>query len=125
MRAILVQGDSVRMTWGFDEQKDEERKPLRRDRPTRAIVAATEDPLRVRLGEELDYVRRLLNTLGNELAGDPILIRRHAVALQSLDIVGQILGHIGTVIRSSEPRSAVEEIGMADLKARLKRSGAL
>ena len=77
--------------------------------------------LRIRLGEELDYVRRMLETLGDQLSSDPILIRRHALALQSLDIVGQILSHVGNVVRSSDPHSAVEAISMGDLRARLAR----
>ena len=118
----MIQGDSVRMTWGLDEPANEERKPLRREPPPRALPEPpTDDPLRLRLGEELDYVRRMLDALGDQLSNDPILIRRHAVALQSLDIVGQILGHLGSVIRSSTPQSAVESIGMGDLKARLTR----
>lgn len=127
IRAILVQGDSVRMTWGMDEPSpDDERKPLRRDAPVRARPAApTDDALSLRLGEELDYVRRALETLGGQLAADPILIRRHAVSLQSLDLVGQILGHVRNVIRSSDPVAAVADIGMSDLKARLMRKSAL
>ena len=100
MRSILVQGDSVRMTWGLEEPASEERRPL-------------------------DYVRRMLDWLGDQLSGDPILVRRHATSLQSLDIVGQILGHVGAVIRSSDPGSAVGGIGMGDLKARLTRRNSL
>ena len=47
------------------------------------------------------------------------------MAMLSLDIVGQMLGHIANVIRSSDPETTVGEIGMSDLKARLTRSGAL
>ncbi len=43
------------------------------------------------------------------------------VSLQSVDIIGQILGHIAAVVRSSDPQGAVERIGMGDLKARLTR----
>ena len=50
---------------------------------------------------------------------------RHAVALQSLDKVGQMLSHIAAIIRSSDPASAIDRIGMSDLKARLTRDGAL
>lgn len=130
MRAILIQGDSVRMTWGMDDSPPEERKPLRRGGPTDVVKTVptappSEDVLRIRLAEELDFVRRLLDATGGRLTSDPILIRRHAVALQSIDIVGQILGHLGNVIRSSDPQSAVEEIHMGDLKARLTRRGAL
>ena len=124
MRAILIQGDSVRMTWGMDEQVREPPKPLRRasnGSPRSMPAAPSEDQLRIRLGEELDYVRRLLDSTGGLLAADPILIRRHAVALQSLDRVAQILDHLGNVIRSSDPHSAVESIRMSDLKARLTR----
>lgn len=126
MRSILIQGDSVRMTWGIEEETRRERKPLRRDPPTRTEPSGlTEDILRVRLGEELDYVRRMLDQMGDRLSADPILIRRHAMALQSLDIVGQVLGHVGNVIRSSDPYATIERIGMVDLKARLSRRKAL
>jgi hypothetical protein len=126
MRAILIQGDSVRMTWGLDDLPNKECKPLRRGgEPRPAPSPATEDALSLRLGEELDFVRRMLDALGDELSSDPILMRRHAVALQSLDKVGQILGHVRNVIRSSEPLSAVAEIGMSDLRARLSRDGTL
>jgi hypothetical protein len=126
-RDILIQGDSVRQVWAPDDPvEDEERKPVRRDPPAvRPVAVRTSDQLNLRMGEELDYVRRLLDALGDQLAGDPILIRRHAVALQSLDIVGQILDHVGNVIRSSDPQSAVGDICMGDLRARLMRSGAL
>ena len=123
-RDVLIQGDSVRQTWGVEEPSgEEERKPLRREPPVRAIPSPpSEDPLHVRLGEELDYVRRLLDIMGDQFSGDPILLRRHSVALQSIDRMGQILGHVARVIRSSDPNSAVQDIGMSDLKARLTRS---
>ena len=126
-RDMLIQGNSVRQIWGFDEPvDDEERKPLRRDGPAHTAPAPqSEDALNIRLGEELDYVRRMLEVLGDQLSGDPILIRRHAVALQSLDIVGQILVHVGTIVRSSDPHAAVEDIGMGDLRARLMRRPSL
>jgi hypothetical protein len=44
-------------------------------------------------------------------------------SLQTVDIAGQILGHIASVVRSSDPSGAVEKIGMCDLKGRLKRLG--
>jgi hypothetical protein len=122
VRAMLIQGDSVRMTWGVEEPSTKERKPLRRDPPPQpGSPPPTDDMLRLRLGEELDYARRRLDAMGDQISTDPILIQRHAVALQSLDIVGQIIGHIANVIRSSDPGWTVESIGMGDLKARLTR----
>ena len=67
----------------------------------------------------------MLDITGDELSSDRIAVSRHGMAMQSLDIVGQMLGHIANVIRSSEPEAAVGEIGMSALKARLTRSGAL
>ena len=40
---------------------------------------------------------------------------------QSIDFIGQLLGHIAAVTRSSDPNGAVERIGMCELKARLTR----
>ena len=118
----------MRQIWGVDEPKAgaEQRKPLRRvSRPSAAPVDQTDDRLRLRLAEELDYARRMLEITGDALSSDRIAVSRHAVAMQSLDIVGQMLGHIANIVRSSDPDSAVEEIGMGDLKARLTRHGAL
>lgn len=127
MQAIMIQGDSVRMTWGIDEPSNEPRKPIRRDAPLRALPSGenTDDLLRLRLSEELEYARRVLDVIGNQICADRIAVTRHGVALQSLDKVGQMLGHIAEVICSSDPQAAVDAIGMSDLKARLLRSGAL
>jgi hypothetical protein len=43
------------------------------------------------------------------------------VALQTVDVVGQMLGHIAKVIATSNREEAVAQVGMADLKARLTR----
>ena len=128
-REILIQGDSVRQIWGLEEPTpEEERKPLRRDAPLGSgspRIENTEDQLRLRLSEELEYARRVLDIAGDQICADRLAMTRHAVALQSLDKVGQMLGHIAAVIRSSDPASAVDDIGMGDLKARLTRNGAL
>ena len=49
------------------------------------------------------------------------VVMRHGMALQTVDIVGQMLGHIANVVKSSDPEGAVDRIGMCDLKARLTR----
>ena len=126
-RDALIQGDSVRQIWGLEEEVSaEERLPVRRDfQPRKHPIEETANLLHLRLGEELEYARRMLDAMGDELSADPIAVSRHGVVLQSLDIVGQMLGHIAKVIRSADPESAVEQIGMGDLKARLTRNGAL
>ena len=74
-----------------------------------------------RLAEELAYVARLLDGLGDALAGEPIVLARYMTKLQDLDISAQILGHVATVLVSSEPAKAVEQIGMESLRRRLQR----
>ena len=87
-----------------------------------AALVPTDDELKLRLAEELEYARRMLDSMGDTLSGDPGVVMRHSVSLQSIDIVGQMLGHIANVVRSSDPPGAAERIGMCDLKARLTRS---
>lgn len=99
-----------------------QRLSIRREPPpTPAALIATDDPLRLRLAEELEYARRMLEAMGETLSSDGLLIARHLTALQSVDIVGQMLGHIANVVRSSDPEGALERIGMGDLRARLTR----
>jgi hypothetical protein len=98
------------------------RPSIRRDPPPppKAPIA-TDDELMLRLAEEVEYACRMLGAMGDELSCDGLVISRHIAELQSLDIAGQILGHIAGVLRSSDIAGAVDRIGMADLKARLMR----
>lgn len=77
--------------------------------------------LRARLADELAYVRRLLDSMGDELVGEPIVVAHHSRTLQSIDLAGQILAHLSNVLVADDPVGAVERIGMEDLRARLKR----
>jgi hypothetical protein len=99
------------------------RRSIRRDPPPLpAALVPTDDALLLRLAEELEYSRRMLDVMGDELSSDGLIVSRHVTALQSVDIVGQILGHIANIIRSSDPEGAVDRIGMCELKARLTRT---
>lgn len=102
------------------------RPSIRREAPPlpKALVP-TDDPLRLRLAEELEYARRMLSSMGDEMASDGLVVGRHLAELQTVDIVGQMLGHIATVIRSSDPPGAVESISMGSLRARLMRKSLL
>ena len=75
-----------------------------------------------RLSEELEYVQRLLDLMGDQLASDPIILQRHVRSMQGFDLAGQILGHIAKVLASPDRRAAIEGIGMHELRARLQRS---
>jgi hypothetical protein len=99
-----------------------ERRSIRRESaPSDSPLLPTDDLLRLRLAEELDYARRMLDVMGDELSSDGLVVARHTEALQSVDIIGQMLGHIAGIVRSSDPKGAVERIGMCELKGRLQR----
>jgi hypothetical protein len=71
------------------------------------------------LAAQLDHARDLLMTMGDELAMNQDVVADHGVALQAVDIVGQMLGHIANVVRADDRRAAVDRIGMCELKATL------
>ena len=104
------------------EAKSQPRPSIRRDPPPAPPPPPpTDDVLRLRLAEELEFARRMLDTMGDALSADAGVVMRHSVQLQSVDIIGQMLGHIANVVRSSDPPETVSRIGMCELKSRLTR----
>ena len=89
--------------------------------PAPAPAPAAYPDLDARLGDELGYVQRLLENLGDQLIKDLFLVQRHGEALQSLDLVGQILGHVAAILHAEDKGAVLDQIGMEDLRARLKR----
>jgi hypothetical protein len=75
------------------------------------------------LAEELDHARRMLEDMGDELALDSVVVTEHGLALQAVDIVGQMIGHIANVVRAEDRSAAVDRIGMCELKAKLGAAG--
>ena len=116
--------DAIQAEFRADQENNDKRSVRRADAPPLDPAhVPTDDDLRLRLAEELDYARRMLDAMGDELAADMGVVMRHGVALQTVDIVGQMLGHIANVTRSAAPELAVDRIGMCELKARLTRRG--
>lgn len=126
LRSAQARCDSIQAEFRSQPKSSEKRSIRRQDVPPidPALVPCA-DELRLRMAEELEYARRMLDAMGDDLSADMGVVMRHAVALQSIDIVGQILGHIAAVTRSSAPDRAADRIGMCDLKARLLRKSAL
>ena len=112
LKPAQVRCDAIQAAFRTDESAC----PAELDPPP---LQLTDEVLYLRLAEELDYARRMLDEMGDELAADMGVVMRHSVALQSVDIVGQMLGHIANVVRALDPEAAVDRIGMCDLKARL------
>ena len=78
--------------------------------------------LELRLAAELEHARQMLVDMGDELAMNEDVVAEHGVALQAVDIVGQMIGHIANVVRADDRDAAVDRIGMCELKARLAAS---
>jgi hypothetical protein len=92
---------------------------------TDPALAQTDDPLRRRIAEELDFAWRQLNSLGNAIARDGLMAARHGSAVPTLDGVGKVLGQLAAVLRSSSPDLAIERMLGAELRDRLQRNGSV
>lgn len=73
------------------------------------------------IAQEIAYVQRLLENASDDLIGNPIVVNRHAQALQAFDIANQILGHLARIIQAPDRAAAIGTIGMEELRARLLR----
>ncbi|MBS1240342.1 MAG: PilZ protein [Proteobacteria bacterium] len=71
------------------------------------------------IAAELDHARDLLVMMGDELAMSPEIVAEHGMALQAVDIVGQMIGHLANVVRAEDRKQAIDRIGMCELKAKL------
>lgn len=60
--------------------------------------------------------------LGAELSVDPAVVNEHMTALQSIDAIAQSLGQIASILRSSEPAAAIENVNLEDLKNQLMKA---
>jgi hypothetical protein len=71
------------------------------------------------IAAELDHARDMLVMMGDELAMSPMIVAEHGMALQAVDIVGQMIGHLANVVRAEDRNLAIDRIGMCELKAKL------
>jgi hypothetical protein len=87
--------------------------------PASARLSVAE--LEARVAEEIIYVRRLLDELGEDVADDPIVLQRHMRALQNLDRASQMLEHLGAILSAPDRLAAAEAVKMQELRTRLLR----
>lgn len=101
------------------------RRPLRRmELPAEdPALSPTDDVLNRRISEELDFAWRQLELAVIAMHRDALTKARHGTALKTIDAVGQTLGQLAVVLRSSQPDAAVELVPSPDLRGRLQRAG--
>lgn len=85
----------------------------------------TENVLLQRISDELDFAWRQIDLARATMARDGVTAARHQGSLQAVDAVGQTLGQLAVVLRSSLPERAVERVLMPDLRGRLQRTGGI
>jgi len=91
-------------------------------KPAPPAPAPSSSTLDHRLAEEIHFVRRHLDLLGDILAREPILLHRHGHSLQSIDLVDQLLNHIAHIIESEDKALAASQVSHGELRARLTRA---
>ncbi len=79
------------------------------------------DILEGRIAEELAYLRRVLDSVGDTLSDDAIILQRHGGALQQIDATCQILAELAAILGSKDRVAAAVAVNMHDLRARLLR----
>ena len=77
--------------------------------------------LRERLIEEIGFAERLFEALGDSLADDPHVVARFGKQLQSLELGCKILQNVAYLLGHDDPRDAVDQVGLHEMKARLLR----
>lgn len=84
-------------------------------------TATSTGELERRIAEEIIYVQRLIDALGEELIEDPVMLQRHSRVLQNLDRASQMLEHLGKVLGEDDRVAAAQAVVMQDLRERLLR----
>ncbi|MGY4397327.1 hypothetical protein ACVWZA_002521 [Sphingomonas sp. UYAg733] len=94
--------------------------PDTQQRPAPAAKVDGSD-LTARLAQELAYVKRLLEAVGDTLTDDGLIVQKHSRSLQDFDLACQILGHLAAILAAPDPGAAVDAVALQDLRARLLR----
>jgi hypothetical protein len=102
---------------------EEEAKPLRRSVVRRAspLPARSASLVDERLHEEIETLRRYLETAGYLLGQDAAVRYRFATELTNLKHVEKMLGQIGEIVAAADKDGAIDRLASAELKARMQR----
>ena len=77
------------------------------------------DTIAPRIADELARVKRMLDSVGEQLADDVDVLMRHERAMQTFDIAAQIVDELSTVMSADDPVGALAGVQMHELRSRL------
>lgn len=95
------------------------------DAPGAIRPARAGSDLNRRIAEEVAFVSRRIDAIGERLAGEVLIVGRHALSLQELDLSSQTLTALAMVIEADRPDDAVRTINLTELRRRLQRDSGL
>jgi hypothetical protein len=87
-----------------------------------AVAPPRADLLDGRIAEELANIRCTLDSVGEALSDDDVILQRHGDALQQIDIACQMLAELGAILGSQDRVAAAAAVNMHDLRTRLSRT---
>ena len=90
-------------------------------RPLPPTPGRSDNLLDVRLSEEIDMLRRYLETAGYLLNQDAQMRYRYATELGNLKHVEKMLGHVARIVEAADKEGAIDRVADADMRARLRR----
>lgn len=91
---------------------------LSTDRPADDL----EDRLPTRVGEEIAYVQRLIDSVALDLSSTPLVGHRHAGSVQACRSASALLADLSRILLSEDRVRAASRVAAPELKARLLRS---
>ena len=91
---------------------------LSADRPADDL----EDRMPARVGEEIAYVQRLIDSVALDLSSTPLIGHRHAGSVQACRSASALLADLARVLLAEDRARAAARVAAPELKARLLRS---
>lgn len=79
--------------------------------------------IRKRCAEEMRYVARLVEDLGEAFMKEPIILSRHARKVQDFDLIKQIITQLSNLIDSDDICDTAIHIPLSSLRNRILRTG--
>lgn len=76
----------------------------------------------LRLAEELLYISRIVEGIGEVLVKDPLLRVRHAASIQQLDMGQQMLSEIAKLVSIENKFGSITRVATGPMRGRLLRS---